>query len=87
MNKKYYYNNCTLVNTAAALTTYKMQNPFTPTPMAECYKMMARVGAHEDSKREKHLYLVTARYLGWNIKRRGAAILENGIEIWRTDGD
>lgn len=80
MKKIYYYNDTKLVQTAAALATFKVVQPWVAFPLRDCYALYAKHNG--DSAENKILFFRVANRLGWNVCRKGSTILENGVKIW-----
>lgn len=71
---------------AQALTTYKAAHPETQTPMRDMYIMNVQNGMQLDEPEYREQHLRVARYLGWNVRKNGGVVYENGVQIWSTVG-
>ena len=77
-----------IANITSLLIEAKRQNAFPmSTPMFDCYTDLVSRGMIQDTERERERFLRVARYLGWNVKKRGEYVYENGVNIWRTSGN
>lgn len=92
MNTREILNNKSVAEITSALTRYKTVTDMSQwlveekTPMLNCYKEYVQSTGQKDTRELRERFLRCARYLKWNVARRGGVVYENGIAVWNTAG-
>lgn len=82
-NPNYYVRPRIVARTAATLQAYKLSHFAERTPMFSCYKENTAV----DNDDVFLQYFFTARYMGWDVRRKGNGYYENEILVWTINGN
>lgn len=78
--KQHYIGGIVIAKTAEMMINYKNMHHTDLTPVRTIYNLLSRDDEYFDDFNFTRLFKV-ARYLGWNVKRRGDEYFENGIKI------
>lgn len=82
-------NNKAVANITAVLTKYKANEAAgaivaAKTPLLNCYQQYRDETGEADTALLREQFLRCARYLKWNVAKRGGVVYDNGIAIWRS---
>lgn len=72
---------------AQTLVLAKLTEQYGGTPMRATVDAITDRGRSPQTEITREKYIRVARYLGWQVCKRGGKVYENGIEIWTIAGN